>query len=268
MIPRLVRTAAVAALTVVVASAAAVGLSVPAFATTPSPIVLVSTDGVTYQPDLSVGLFAGAGLLVPGDTASSDLWIKNPISTPATVRVNVGDISSSSAELGENMELTAVDTLTGSTVRATWNQLAACDVMVLPVTIPGGAVLHVSLALAMMNAPGLVAQHQNASLTADIQMQDASAGSFPASNCDPGATDPGATGPGATGPGATGPGATGPGATQPGTTQPAAFQPRKILGYTGENFPTELLLLGGILVGVGWFLVVARKRRKREEAQQ
>lgn len=250
-----IRRAVAGAIAALVATSAILGLSATAASAAPptAPIVLVSTDGVSYEPALTVGLFADAGLLVPGDTSTSDLWIKNPIATPATIRVNVGDILSSSAELGDNMQLTAVDTSNGSTVTATWSQLAACDVMVLPVTIPGGAVLHVELALSMMNAPGLVAQHQTASLTADIQMRDATAGTFPASACDPDVTNPGTTGPAT---------------TAPGTTEPAATQPRKILGYTGETFPTQLLLLGGALVGVGWFLVVARRRRKREEAQQ
>jgi LPXTG-motif cell wall-anchored protein len=245
-----VRRSVAVTVVALVSTSALLGLSTAAASAAPSstPIVLVSMDGVSYEPALTVGLFADSGLLVPGDTATSDLWIKNPLATPATIRVNVGDIYSSSTDLGNNMRLTAVDTSNGSTVTATWTELAACDVMVLPVTVAGGAVLHVDLALAMLNAPGLVAQHQNGSLTANIQMQDAAAGSFPASSCDPGATDPGTTGPGA--------------------TQPASTAPRKVLGYTGETFPTQLLLLGGVLVGVGWFLVVARRRRKREEAQQ
>jgi LPXTG-motif cell wall-anchored protein len=72
-------------------------------------------------------------------------------------------------------------------------------------------------------------------------------GAFPASTCDPAVTDPGTT--------------------DPGTTQPAATHHRKVLGYTGETFPTQLLILGGVLVGIGWFLVGARRRRKREEVQ-
>ena len=250
--PHLVAAIAVAA---IVATAAMLGLSTATASAAPatSPIVLVSTNGVTYAPSLTVGLFANAGLLVPGDTATSDLWIKNPIATPATIRVNVGNISSSSADLGDNMRLTAVDTANGSTISATWSELAACDVMVLPVTIAGGAVLHVDLSLAMLDPPGLVAQNQSASLTADVQLQDAAAGGFPSAACAPDVTDPGTSDPGS---------------TFPGTTQPAATQPRKVLGYTGETFPTQLLLLGGGLVGIGWFLVVARRRRKREEAQQ
>jgi LPXTG-motif cell wall-anchored protein len=237
---------AVLALTTLVVSGLTLGFA-SASADAASPVVLVSTDGINYQPTLAIDLFSDVGLLVPGDSATSELWIKNPLTTPATVRVNVGSVTSSSVELADNMQLTAVDTSTGGTVAATWSELATCDVMVQPVTISGGAVLQIDLSLAMLNAPALVAQHQNGSLTADVQMRDAAAGSFPASSCDPGVSDPGTT--------------------HSGSAQPAATQPRKVLGYTGETFPTQLLMLGGILVGVGWFLVVARRRRKREEAQ-
>jgi len=226
---------AVAAL---LASAVSLGLSAsPAAAD--SPVVLVSTDGVTYLPSLLVGLFDDAGLMVPGDTDTSALWIKNPTASPATVRVNIGDVSTSSVDLANNMRLTAVNTANGSTITATWNELTQCDIMVQPVTIAAGAVIRIDLTLAMMNAPGLVAQNQDGSLTADISMKDAAAGSFPVSTCDPGTT-------------------------APAQTEPAGTQPRKILGSTGETFPTQLLLLGSILVGVGWFLIVARRRRRRE----
>ena len=229
------------ALASVGASALELGMSAePAAAV--SPVVLVSTDGVTYQPSLTVGLFDNAGLLVPGDTASSELWIKNPTTSPATVRVNIGDVSTSSVELADNMRLTAVNTANGSTLTATWSELAQCDIMVQPVTIAGGAVIRIDLTLAMLNAPGMIAQHQDGSLTADVSMRDAAAGSFPISTCDPGTTTPA-------------------------QVDPAAGHPHRVLGYTGETFPTGILLLGSLLVGVGWFLVVARRRRRREVQQ-
>jgi hypothetical protein len=181
--------------------------------------------------------------MVPGDTAAAVLWIKNPTVDPATVRVNVGNVSTSSADLANNMRLTAVNTANGGTVTATWSQLAQCDIMVQPITIPAGGVIRIDLSLAMMNAHGLVAQHQNGALTADVSMRDAAAGSFPVSTCDPGTTTPA-------------------------QTEPAANRPRKVLGYTGETFPTQLLLLGSLLVGVGWFLIVAHRRRRRAEVQR
>ena len=224
------------------ASAMSQGVT-PERAVADSPVVLVSTDGVTYLPNLLVGLFDDVGLMVPGDTATSDLWIKNPTSSPATVRVNIGDVSTSSVDLADNLQLTAVNSTNGASVTETWSQLAECDVVVQPITIAAGAVLRIDLSLSMLNAPGLVAQHQDGSLTADVSMRDAAAGSFPASTCDPTSTSPI-------------------------ETEPAATHPRKILGYTGETFPTQLLLLGGVLVGVGWFLLVARRRRGRVEARR
>jgi LPXTG-motif cell wall-anchored protein len=222
----------------VLATAVTLGMPVDRAAAA-SPVVLVSTDGVTYLPGLLVGVFDNAGLLVPGDTVRSHLWIKNPTTDPATVRVNVGSVSSSSMELSNNVRLTAVDTFNGATVTATWSQLAQCSIMVQPVTIAAGAVVRIDLSLAMMNVPGRVAQNQDGTLTADVAMRDAAAGSYPISTCDPG----------------------------PGI-QPAAVHPRKVLGYTGETFPTQLLLLGGILIGVGWFLIVARRRRRKAEVQR
>jgi LPXTG-motif cell wall-anchored protein len=239
--------AVLAAIVAIVAGASTLGLSA-APAQAAAPVVLVSTDGVNFLPGLGVGLFDGTGLLVPGDTATADVWIKNPLATPAIVRVNVGDLSVSSTELADNLRVTALDTSNGSSITATWSELAACDVMVQPVTLAGGAVLRIHLSLAMLNATGVVAQLQNGSLTANVQARDAAGGSFPASTCDPAVSDPGTT--------------------DPGTTQPAALHPRKVLGYTGETFPTQLLILGGVLVGVGWFLVAARRRRKREGVQQ
>ena len=249
MIRRTAARLAAIALAAMLSSVATLGFSaVSASAVTPPAVVLISTNGVSYQPTLAVGLFDGTGLLVPGDTSTSDLWIKNPLATPATVRVNVADLSTSSTELADNMRLTAVNTVNGSTVTELWSQLATCNVMVEPVTIPGGATVRIHLSLAMLNAGGTAAQLQDASLTADVQMRDAAGGSFPPSTCDPAVTNPGTT--------------------EPATVQPAATHPRKVLGYTGETFPTQLLILGGVLVGVGWFLVGARRRRKREGVQR
>jgi LPXTG-motif cell wall-anchored protein len=150
-------------------------------------------------------------------------------------------MSTSSAELAQNMQLTAVNTANGSTLTATWSELAECDIMVQPITIAAGSVIRIDLTLAMLNAAGQVAQHQDGWLIADVSMRDAAGGSFPVSTCDPGTTT-----------------------TPPGVTSPASTHPRKALGYTGEAFPTLILLIGSLLVGAGWFLLVAHRRRRRE----
>jgi hypothetical protein len=232
------------ALAVVAASAIAAGALIGAtagLAAAASPVVLVSTDGVSYTPSLTVGLFDDAGLLVPGDTTKTELWIKNPTADPATVRVSIGQVTTSSVELGHNMTLTALNTSAGTKVSRSWSDLAKCDVMVGPVTIAGGAILRVDLTLTMLNATGLQAQHQTASFGATVAMRDDAAGSFPVSKCDQGTGGPPNTVP--------------------------TGQHVKVLGYTGDTFPTGLLVLGGALLWVGWFFVALRRRRKQAEGE-
>jgi LPXTG-motif cell wall-anchored protein len=242
----------------VVVSAGLLGVttqSAAADSSTSSPVVLVSTDGVNYTPTLTVGLFDDAGLLVPGDTATAELWIKNPTSDPATVRVSVGQVTTSSPQLGQNMTLTTVDTLMSATVTRTWDDLAQCDVVVEPVTVAGNSVLRVDLTLTMLNATGLQAQNSNASLNAVVAMRDDAAGSFPVSVCDPATTAPGIITPAGTTPAA-------------GTSSQAGARVHaKVLGFTGDTFPSQLAILAGVLLGVGWFLLALRRRRKEPEGK-
>jgi hypothetical protein len=216
-------------------AAAPIGISAESAAAT-SPVVLVSTDGITYSPKLNVGLFTGSGLLVPGDTETAELWIKNPTADPATVRVSVAAIQTSSTALGKNMSLSVLNTSANATVTRTWDELADCDVMVQPATLAGGAVLHVTLILTMLDATGAQAQHESASLKATVAMWEAKAGYSPASTCDPSRAVP-------------------------------AADPSGRLGFTGETFPTELTIAAGLLLGVGWFLVALRRRRRESEEE-
>jgi hypothetical protein len=227
------------ALALIVASVVAAGGLIGATAgpaAAASPAILVSTDGVSYTPSLSVGLFDDAGLLVPGGTATAQLWIKNPTSDPATMRVSIGQVATSSVDLGANMTLTALNTSAGKKIIRNWDGLARCAVVVQPFTIAGGAILRVDLTLTMLNATGLRAQHQDASFGATVAMRDDAAGSFPVSACDPATVGPESVG-----------------------------QHEHVLGFTGDAFPTGLVILAGMLVGVGWFIVALRRRRKRTE---
>jgi LPXTG-motif cell wall-anchored protein len=224
------------ALALIVASAIAVGGLIGATAgpaAAASPVILVSTDGVNYTSSLSVGLFDDAGLLVPGGSATAQLWIKNPTADPATMRVSIGQVATSSVDLGENMTLTALNTAADKKITRNLDDLPRCAVMVQPFTIAGGAILRVDLTLTMLNATGLRAQHQDASFGATVVMRDDAAGSFPVSTCDPATDGPGPMG-----------------------------QHEHVLGFTGDSFPTGLVILAGMLLGVGWFFVALRRRRK------
>src|SRR5680860_162981 len=77
--------------------------------TTPSVDVLVSSDGSHFSPALARGLFDAGGLLVPLDTVTADLWIRNPTRAPAVVRVSAQDVTVSSSELADGVTLSAWD---------------------------------------------------------------------------------------------------------------------------------------------------------------
>ena len=216
----------------------------PAQSASAATVVLVSTDGVTYTPSLSVGLFDDAGVLVPGGSTSSELWMKNPTSSPATVRVSIGALVSSSIALGDNITMTAQNVATGTTVTRNWNDLAQCVVMVQPITMAGGSVVHVHLTLTMLNAPALMAQTQNLSFIAIVAMRDDAAGVFPSSICDP---------------------------AQPATPAGVSSSPLgtghphpNALGFTGGSFPVAFTLLGVGLFALGWILLAFRRRRKEK----
>ena len=60
----------------VLAVAAAVTLGVAAPAQAAGPQVLVSADGVTFTPNVTVGLFDDVGILVPQDVETRSIWVR------------------------------------------------------------------------------------------------------------------------------------------------------------------------------------------------
>jgi hypothetical protein len=205
----------------------------PAQSASAATVVLVSTDGVSYTPSLSVGLFDHSGLLVPGASTPAELWLKNPTTSRVTVRVTVGALVSSSADLGQNITMTAQNIATGDTVTRNWNDLTHCAVMLQPVTMAGGSVVHLHLILTMLNAQALLAQSQSLSFIATVAMKDDAAGAFPATACDPAQA----------------------------VAVPQASGHSSSLSFTGGTFPVAFFLLGVALFGTGWIFFALRKRR-------
>jgi LPXTG-motif cell wall-anchored protein len=200
-----------------------------------SPVILVSTDGVTFTPTLSVGMFDGAGLLIPGSSETVRLWIKNPTSSAASVRVIIGQLVTPSVDFAQNVTVDTWDSASNSTTSRQWSDLVQCGVLVTPHTLAGGRVLEIALTLTMLDATGMSAQHQNGSLNVVVGMRDNATGRFPSSGCGIN-----------------------------GAVAPSSFHGS--IAFTGTEFPTQLLIGGAVLVGVGWFLVLVRRRRKKEES--
>ncbi len=217
----------------------------PAQSASAATVVLVSTDGVTYTPSLTVGLFNQSGLLIPGSSTTSELWIKNPTASPATVRVSIGSLASTSTALGDNITMSARNVATGTTVTRNWADLAQCVVIAGPLTIAGSSVVHLNLTLTMLNAPALMAQAQSLSFVATVAMRDDAAGAFPVSVCDPAKASAQAS----------------ISSTPLGAAATASPSHQGLLSFTGGTFPMAFTLLGAALFVVGWFLVALRRRR-------
>jgi LPXTG-motif cell wall-anchored protein len=199
--------------------------------------LLVSDDGVTFGTTFSGGLFDDVGVMVPEDTATASFWVKNPTVDPASMRVSVEQMVVSSPVLATSMMLTTWDEGTGLTNTSQLSTLAACDVVVPGQIIPGGAIVRVDMTITMLSVTGHVAQGQLGVLNFLAAMRDSAAGPFPASACD----DEGVL-----------------------ITSNLPAQ----LGHTGSDLPTGWLAAAGALLGFGILIVLARRRRNRDDEMQ
>ncbi len=209
----------------------AVAVPTPAYAATD---LLISTDGVTFGPALTSGLFDGLGMMVPLDTETATFWVKNPTADPASLRVSVQDLVVTSAVLASSMTLTAFDDGTGTTNNSQLDTLAPCDVVIAPQTILSGAVIRVDLTITMLNVNGLTAQDKIGALTFLAAMRDLSAGPFPPTACN-----------------------------DDGVIISSNLPSR--MAYTGQELPTNWLVAGGAALGFGILLVLRRRRKPDDE---
>jgi LPXTG-motif cell wall-anchored protein len=198
--------------------------------------ILVSTDGATYTTTLAGGLFDDIGLLVPQDSESKSLWIKNPLNTSVSMRVSVSDIMTSSAEWAESVTLTS-ERAGGIPTTELFTDLDKCDVIVPITAIAAGATVRVDFAIDMLDVDNVVAQNQTGSLDFKVAMRDGAAGAFPASACD-----------------------------DSGVVVPVVDPPANPgnLAITGAELPTDWLVAAGVMLGFGLLLLVRRRRRSAE----
>ena len=228
---------------ILAAFATALGLAASlSLVAAPSPAsaateLLVSDDGVTFGTTFSGRLFDDVGVMVPEDTVTASFWVMNPTVDPASMRVSVEQMVVSSPALATSMTLSTWDQGTGLTSTTQLDTLAECDVVVPGQTLPGGAIIRVDMTITMLSVTGHVAQGQLGVLNFLAAMRDAAAGPFPASACD----DEGVL-----------------------ITSNLPAQ----LGHTGSDLPTGWLAAGGALLGFGILLVIARRRRNRDDEMQ
>ncbi len=129
--------------------AAGLTLSTAGSASAASPDVLLSDDGIHFSTGLSDGLFDGLGLLIPGESMKSSLWIKNPTGDAAATRVSIGNLSVPSPAFGTGVSLTTVDYGGATTSTATLSELQRCAVIVPSQPMWAGSVLRIDFTVTM-----------------------------------------------------------------------------------------------------------------------
>jgi len=211
-------------------------VGVSAASADPPAEILVSTDGSTFSNALKGGLFDDMGLLVPLDSDTKSLWIKNPLQRSVSIRMSISDIVSSSAEWAEHVTLTS-ERAGGTPTTELFSDLAKCDVVVPVTSLAAGAVTRVDLTIRVLDIPTTVAQTKTGWLGFKVAMRDGAAGAFPASACD-----------------------------DSGVVVPVADPPANPgnLAITGAELPTDWLVAAGVLLGFGVLLLVRRRRRSEE----
>ncbi|TFB98277.1 MULTISPECIES: LPXTG cell wall anchor domain-containing protein [unclassified Cryobacterium] len=240
-------------------SGVAAPASASAGATPIAPVdLLLSTDGVTFATTLNAGLFDGLGLLVPRGSQQAALWVRNPTAAPAEVRVSAHDVLLPSGGYADHITLAAWNSGTGDTLTRTLRRLDSCAIVVPSQPIAAGGTMKLVVTFTMADVSGTVDQGASASLGLLVAMRDAVAGPFAASPCD----DPGTVVPAF--PGAP-PTPVTPTATTP-TAYPAVVG-SGILAHTGVEPPAPVLVVGGLLLGIGIFLLLARRRRPEEDRE-
>jgi len=195
--------------------------------------ILVSADGVAFAPTLGDDFFDGLGSIVPGDRLTTSLWVKNPSSTIASLRLSARDLLIPSQAFAEAVTMTTLDTGTGRASAASLADLAACGVIIHSTTIAPDSVLQLSMTFTMAESvDGIAAQSESADLKVVAAMREIAGGAFATTGCGDSDLVPAAGG---------------------------------VLSFTGGQFPTELVALGALLVGSGSFFLVARRRAREEE---
>ncbi len=230
----------------IVGGAGAAMGTAPVSAATPSVIVL-SPDGVVWSTSLAGGLFDSFQGAVPGDTVTQSFFVKNPRSTPVTMRTRAMDVRSSDSDF--DSAITVDGAAGGHTLAAAvpLTSLADCATLAPDLVVAAHGVVKVSMTLAMLDVDGSYAQAASGGFDVLLSMQDAQAGTG-GTSCD--SPDPGAgVGGGANHPTtASGPTATG-------------FGP---LAFTGADIAVPLFA-AGMLFAAGFLLLIARRRRRERK---
>ena len=200
--------------------------------------ILVSLDGANWSATLPHGLFSGAGTVVPGDSISRTLWIKNTTSSPAVLRLSRLQNMAGSTLLARSISVTATGRETGG--RSPAPQDASCVQLLPDQVVPGGRSISTVVTLTVADLKGVEGQGQLATISLIASL--GAVGGTAASPCPAGGTDVPVVGSGQ-----------------------ALADTGGSLAFTGAGLPYPAIMIASLLSGLGLFVLIAARRRRRAQ---
>jgi hypothetical protein len=223
----------------VTASLAGVLALAPAASAQANTPVLISTDGVTYSSTLPAPLFSSPHGMIPRESLTATLYVKNPTNRPVAVALNTVDIGAGASQIASALTVGASARGALST-QVNLGAAGACAPLLAGLSLPANGRAVIDLSLTMADVTGTTAQNQTVSFNVHVSMHD-SAVPAPSDACTAVGTD----------------------VTGLGPSRSTASGP---LAFTGMD-PTVPLMAASLLIGVGlaFWLAAARRRRRAEK---
>ncbi|WP_222706726.1 hypothetical protein [Lacisediminihabitans profunda] len=200
---------------------------------------------MVWSTTLPGGLFDEFQGAVPGDIVSKAVWVHNPLSEPVTLSVRAINVWESSGEVGRSI---TVDGAAGSVslpAAVTLASLANCSTLAPQSIVQASGSARITLTLRMLDVGSKVAQAGTGGFNVLLTVTQGSRIEA-LSACDPGTlvSSPGPRP-----------------ASPADAAGPVALAISGALAFTGAN-PAVPLLVGGGLLGIGFLLLVVRRRTR------
>lgn len=197
--------------------------------------VLVSWDDVVYFPTIPGGFLDQIEISVPGDTQTAGFWVRNAGPVPAYLRIAVANVVATDPVLATALSINA-GTAAHPGTEASLSDADPCRVLTEGDLLQPGGTVHVTATLALGDLGGLAGQGGTAQFDLQVALSD-SVIPLPPTTCSDLATAIPATG--------------GDGKVR--------------LARTGSDLPLPGIMGAASILGVGLFLLVAARRRRRAQ---
>ncbi|MET0161218.1 MAG: hypothetical protein ABW204_01060 [Microbacteriaceae bacterium] len=234
----------------------------PASATTTRQLEL-STDGRTWSSSIPGTLFDALPVIVPGDSVSRTLYVRNAGATAGLLRLDAVDVRISNADFAESLRVGA--TIEAASLGSTDLGGSSDCITVLPSgRIAAGAVATVEITLGFDENAPMPTQDSTADFSLLLSVSEDIGQTAPSAGCpDEGIELPTLPFPEGEGGAGTGDPGAGGSASAPPSAQPAATSGSG-LALTGATVLPLLATSGGLLL-LGIAVLTATRRRKHAE---